>query len=66
MRTDNLQSIVTDIDASIAELDADREWALSTSREIIRKSGALIMSCHRGRPKDELTEGWEMIHGSVL
>jgi translin len=66
MRTGKLENIINTIDTDISSLDADREWALQTSREIIRKSGALIMSCHRGQPKDELLEGWKELHTAVL
>lgn len=62
----DLKDIVARIADSVTELDAHREWALSSSREIIRMSASLIMSCHRGAAPDELLRTWEVIHDLVL
>lgn len=62
----NLGEIVDRIDRNIMELDLERERALKSSREIVRKSAALIMDCHRGVPGNELVERGRELHGLVM
>jgi len=62
----NLKDIIRSINDNISELDVKREKALRASRDIVRRSGALIMACHRNAPREHLMAMWTELHNDVL
>ena len=56
-----LQDMIETIDKDLVVYDEKREMALKKSREIIRRSAALIMGCHRGDATEDLLERWNAI-----
>ena len=62
----NLKDIIQSINDNISKLDSKRESALKVSRDIVRRSCALIMACHRNASRETLLADWNELHNDVM